>query len=48
VHPVSPEIESDWRTLAESVYPKIRGSMVPEDMFDRAVKLVADYRATHK
>jgi TRAP-type C4-dicarboxylate transport system substrate-binding protein len=48
VHPVSPEVEAEWRTLAESVYPKIRGSMVPEDMFDRAVKLVADYRATHK
>jgi TRAP-type transport system periplasmic protein len=48
VHAVSPDVEAEWRTLAESVYPKIRGSMVPEDMFDRAIKLVAEYRAAHK
>ena len=29
-----------WRSFAESVYPKIRGSMVPADMFDRARQLV--------
>ncbi len=48
VHAVSRDVEAEWRTLAESAYPKIRGSMVPEEMFDRAIKLVADYRATHK
>lgn len=48
VHAVPPDVDNEWRTLAESVYPKIRGSIVPADMFDRARKLVDEYRATHK
>ena len=39
VHAVPPDVEAEWRTLAESVYPKIRGSMVPAEMFDRAKEL---------
>ncbi len=42
-----PEVEAEWRTLAESVYPKIRGKLVPADIFDQALKLIAEYRAAH-
>ena len=42
---VSPEVEAEWRRLAEDVYPKIRGNMVPADMFDKVQRLLADYRA---
>jgi TRAP-type C4-dicarboxylate transport system substrate-binding protein len=45
VHTVTPEIEAEWRRTAEEVYPKIRGNMVPADMFDRVQKLLASYRA---
>lgn len=40
VHAVSPEIEAEWRQVAEGVYPKIRGSIVPADMFDEVQRLL--------
>jgi TRAP-type C4-dicarboxylate transport system substrate-binding protein len=48
VHPVSPQLDQEWRTFAESVYPRIRGTMVPADMFDRTKQLADEYRASHK
>jgi len=45
LHPVTPEIEAEWRRIAEDVYPKIRGNMVPADMFDKVQRLLVDYRA---
>jgi TRAP-type C4-dicarboxylate transport system substrate-binding protein len=44
VHALTPELEAEWRQLAESVYPKIRGTMVPPDMFDAVQRAVAEYR----
>ena len=45
VHALTPEIEAEWRQFAESIYPRVRGTMVPEDMFDQARQRVAEYRA---
>jgi TRAP-type C4-dicarboxylate transport system substrate-binding protein len=45
VHSLTPETEAEWRQLAESIYPRIRGAMVPEDMFDQARQRVTEYRA---
>jgi TRAP-type C4-dicarboxylate transport system substrate-binding protein len=45
VHAVDPEAEKEWRQFAEGVYPKIRGRMVPADMFDEVVQILRDYRA---
>jgi TRAP-type transport system periplasmic protein len=47
VHAVSGQPEEEWRSLAESIYPKIRGPMVPADMFDQARRLVDEYRTAH-
>lgn len=47
VHPLTPDLETEWRAFAESVYPKIRGTLVPAEMFDLARRLVDDYRASH-
>jgi TRAP-type transport system periplasmic protein len=44
VHPVTPEIEAAWRKVAEEVYPKIRGSIVPADMFDEVRRLLQEFR----
>jgi TRAP-type C4-dicarboxylate transport system substrate-binding protein len=44
VHPVTPEIEAAWRKVAEEVYPKIRGSIVPADMFDQVRRLLQEFR----
>jgi TRAP-type C4-dicarboxylate transport system substrate-binding protein len=38
---------AEWRKMAEGFYPQLRGGMVPADMFDEAVRLVAEYRKTH-
>jgi TRAP-type transport system periplasmic protein len=48
VHPVPPDVDQQWRAFAESVYPQIRGSMVPADMFDRARQLVDEYRTARR
>jgi TRAP-type C4-dicarboxylate transport system substrate-binding protein len=44
---VTPEIEAAWRTEAEAVYPRIRGRLVPADVFDEALRLIKEYRAGH-
>ena len=41
----TPEIESAWRKLAEEIYPKIRGTIVPAEMFDRVQALLREYRS---
>lgn len=46
VHPVTPEIEAEWRKAAEAFYPRIRGSIVPADIFDEVVRLLQQYRAS--
>jgi TRAP-type transport system periplasmic protein len=46
VRKLSPEETATWRTLVESTYPQIRGSMVPADIFDQVQHLLADFRQT--
>ena len=43
---LTPEVESEWRSTAEKVYPKIRGGMVPAEVFDEAMLLLKEYRKT--
>lgn len=45
VTPVPPAIEAEWRAAAEAAYPKIRGKIVPADIFDEALQLIREYRA---
>ncbi len=45
VQPVTPQLEAEWRKLAEQVYPKIRGAMVPADLFDEVQRLLREHRA---
>ncbi len=44
VQTVTPAIEAEWRQFLEGVYPKIRGRMVPAEMFDQVQNLLRDYR----
>ena len=46
VTPITPEIEAEWRHEAEMFYPKIRGSIVPADIFDEVVNQLKQCRAT--
>ena len=45
VHRMTPEIEREWSELAFSVYPQIRGNMVPADLFDEVQRLIRELRA---
>lgn len=45
VVPVPTPALAAWRTMSETFYPRIRGTMVPADMFDEVVRLLAEYRA---
>jgi len=47
VYRPTPEEEKDWRRVAETSYPRIRGSVVPADFFDQVQRLLAGYRASH-
>lgn len=47
VRVLTPEAEAAWRKSVEEGYPKIRGSIVPAEMFDRVVSLLDEYRKTN-
>jgi TRAP-type C4-dicarboxylate transport system substrate-binding protein len=42
----SPEQLREWQALAEQLYPRIRGSMVPADTFDEVFAHLKAYRAS--
>jgi TRAP-type C4-dicarboxylate transport system substrate-binding protein len=44
VVPVDAGQREQWRKAAESVYPRIRGTVVPADAFDEAVRFRDEYR----
>ena len=46
VHKLTPQTEAAWRQLAEEVNPKIRGMLVPADLFDEVQELLKQYRAS--
>lgn len=48
VQPVPPDLENEWRHFAEHVYPQMRDRIIPGDIFDETLSLVAEYRATQK
>jgi hypothetical protein len=41
----SPAQMREWSDLAESLYPRIRGTMVPADTFDEVFAHIKAYRA---
>jgi TRAP-type C4-dicarboxylate transport system substrate-binding protein len=45
VHTVNLEADAEWRRFSEGLYPKIRGRMVPADMFDEVMQILREYRA---
>jgi TRAP-type C4-dicarboxylate transport system substrate-binding protein len=45
VHRLTPAQEQEWRDVAEGLYPRIRGSMVPAAVFDDVRRWLAEYRS---
>jgi TRAP-type C4-dicarboxylate transport system substrate-binding protein len=44
VHTPTPEIEAEWQRMAEELWPRVRGTWMPADIFDAARASVAEYR----
>jgi TRAP-type C4-dicarboxylate transport system substrate-binding protein len=45
VQAMSPEMEAEWRKMAEGLYPRIRGRLVPAEWFDEVRRLLNEYRS---
>jgi TRAP-type C4-dicarboxylate transport system substrate-binding protein len=45
IQTLTPQAEAEWQRTAETFYPKIRGTLVPADLFDDVRRLVLEYRA---
>jgi TRAP-type transport system periplasmic protein len=45
---LTPAEQAEWRKEAEAAYPKLRGRIIPEDLFDEAVRLHNEFRAKRK
>ena len=46
VQPVDKQAAEVWQQFSEGFYPKIRGNIVPADMFDKVMQILHDYRAS--
>ncbi len=44
VSQLTPPEEAEWRGFFERLYPKIRGNIVPADLFDEVQRLLREYR----
>jgi len=45
--PADAKVVAEWRQLSEAIWPKLRGSMVPADLFDEVKRLRDEYRKAH-
>jgi hypothetical protein len=45
---LDPATMAQWRAEAEASYPKLRGRVIPADLFDEVVRLHNEFRATQK
>ncbi|MEZ5609462.1 MAG: TRAP transporter substrate-binding protein DctP [Rhodocyclaceae bacterium] len=45
VTPLTPALDAEWRDFAATIYPQIRGKLVPAETFDEVTRLLAEYRA---
>lgn len=45
---LTPDAERAWRNLAQASWPRVRGTMVPAEMFDRVERMLAEYRGKNK
>jgi TRAP-type C4-dicarboxylate transport system substrate-binding protein len=48
VTPTTPELEHAWQELAQRAWPRVRGTMVSAEMFDRVERLLGEYRGAKK
>jgi TRAP-type C4-dicarboxylate transport system substrate-binding protein len=47
VHTLTPQADAEWQQLVISGYPRIRGGMVPADVFDTVQQGIEEFRRGH-
>jgi len=45
IHTLTPEIDAEWDRTVEKAYPKVRGTAVPEDIYDEVISQLKTFRA---
>ena len=45
INPLPKEAEADWDKIVEEAWPKIRGTVVPTDIFDQVMTDLKAFRA---
>ncbi len=45
VHSIPAENNAAWKQLADNLQPRVRGTLVPEDIYDEVFRLIAEYRS---
>jgi TRAP-type transport system periplasmic protein len=45
VHTLPPGVEQEWQTEIAKIYPKLRGSVVPADLFDEVQTALKEFRS---
>ncbi|HXS31018.1 MAG TPA: TRAP transporter substrate-binding protein DctP, partial [Steroidobacteraceae bacterium] len=48
VHPMTPQSTREWQAQVEKLYPAIRGSLVPAEIFDAVDHHLAEFRAKNQ
>ena len=46
IHPLPKDVEAEWDKIVNEAYPKIRGAVVPADIFDLVMSELKSFRAT--
>jgi hypothetical protein len=48
IQELTPQAEAEWLQLADELYPKIGGTLLPADLFGDVTRLVSEYREQQK
>jgi TRAP-type C4-dicarboxylate transport system substrate-binding protein len=46
VQPTTPEIVAEWQRAVEKIYPQIKGTIVPADIFEEVERILQEYRTS--
>jgi TRAP-type C4-dicarboxylate transport system substrate-binding protein len=48
IHTLTPELDAEWDRTVEQAWPKIRGTVVPADIYDEVMSQLKTFRAAQE
>jgi len=48
IHTLTPELDAEWNRTVENAWPKIRGTVVPADIYDEVMSQLKTFRAAQE